>query len=158
MYGPVPTPPARRRAVRAGIMLLRIVLAAVPVVSVGMLSWIPMLWPALVHRRSRDWLLFGGAAAASIGGMALVGTMNDWRSHLGMVILLADAVAASAYFLAVDLNPRRAPGTARPADLVPGPPAPPGYPPFGIPRQDRIGEVRAGLDELSAYLRQQDGS
>jgi hypothetical protein len=27
---------------------------------------------------------------------------------------------------------------------------------MGLPRQGRIGEVRAGLDELSAYLEQQD--
>ncbi|WP_457029656.1 hypothetical protein [Kitasatospora sp. P5_F3] len=160
MYGPVPTPPARRRAVRAGIMLLRILLAAVPVLSLGFLSWIPMLLLALVHRRRRDWLLFTGSVAASLGGMVLVGPEggDELRTAVGMALLLGGAVAVSAYFLAVDLSPRQAPGAARPAGLPPVPPAPPGYPPLGVPRQDRIGEVRAGLDELSAYLRQQDGS
>jgi hypothetical protein len=55
------------------------------------------------------------------------------------------------------------------APPVPQPPVPPppvgpppvsvslgSPPPVGLPQQDRLGQVRAGLDELSAYLQQQD--
>ncbi|MFG2819855.1 hypothetical protein ACGFX4_10555 [Kitasatospora sp. NPDC048365] len=169
MYGPDPTPPGPSRAVRAWTMAARIVLAAVSLASLGMLAWIPMLWPALVHRRIRDWLLFAGVGVASVSGMALVGTTEDWRTDLGMVFLLGNAVFVSAYVLAVRLRPRpQVPAGAwphRPAwpdPALPGPawavppPAPPAYPPAAVPPQDRIGQVRAGLDELSSYLQQQD--
>jgi hypothetical protein len=148
MYAPVPAPPRRRRAAQAGTVLLRIVLTVVPLVSMGMLGWVTMLKPAIVHRRLRDWLLFGATAAASVGGIVLVGTStgeSDWRATSGMVLLLGTAFAVPAYFLAVDLRPPRAPEPVRPI-----------RPPVVMPRQDRIGQVRAGLDELSAYLEQQD--
>ncbi|GAA5020719.1 hypothetical protein [Kitasatospora paranensis] len=148
MYAPVPAPPRRRRAAQAGTVLLRIVLTVVPLVSLGMLGWITMLKPAIVHRRTRDWLLFGASAAASVGGIVLIGTSTgdtDWRATTGVVLLLGTAVVVPAYFLAVDLRPPRAPE-----------PAPPARPPVGMPRPDRIGQVRAGLDELSAYLEQQE--
>ncbi|GAA4881438.1 hypothetical protein [Kitasatospora terrestris] len=170
MYGPDPTPPGPSRAVRAWTMAARIVLAAVSLASLGMLAWVPMLWPALVHRRVRDWLLFAGTGVASVGGMALVGTADDWRTTVGMVFLLGNAVFVSAYVLAVRLRPR--PGATAgtlphrpawpdaalpdPARAVPAP-VPPAYPPAAVPPpQDRIGQVRAGLDELSSYLQRQD--
>ncbi|MGW2375107.1 hypothetical protein [Kitasatospora sp. NPDC001683] len=142
-------------------VLLRVVLAAVPMLTIGMLGWIPMLYLALVHRRGRDWLVLVAVAAASIGGVALIGPSgkNSWQAVTGVVLLLGTMAFAPAYFLAVDLRPRPSdrvvPGQGTPGAL---PAAQPGYPSAGLPRQDRIGQVRAGLDELSAYLEQQERS
>ncbi|MDH6138545.1 hypothetical protein P3T35_000522 [Kitasatospora sp. GP30] len=186
MYGPVPTAPPRGRGVSAWRVLLRVLLTAVPVLSIGILAWVSMLWLALVHRRTRDWLMLALATATAIGGLALIGPSDGqgWQTTAGMVLLLGTAVFVPAYFLAVELRPQRTVGLRpqRTAELwpqqwtvetVPGqgipvtppaqgstvvlPPMQPGYPPV-LPRQDRIGEVRAGLDELSAYLQRQDGS
>ncbi|TQF04815.1 hypothetical protein E6W39_24550 [Kitasatospora acidiphila] len=194
MYGPVPTAPPRGRGVSAWRVLLRVLLTVVPVLSIGIMAWVSMLWLALVHRRTRDWLMLALAAATAIGGLALIGPSDGqgWQTTAGMVLLLGTAVFVPAYFLAVELRPQRAvqlqsqrtaefqpqrtaelrpqqwtletaPGQGIPVtppaqgNTVVLPPLQPGYPPV-LPRQDRIGEVRAGLDELSAYLQRQDGS
>ncbi|MDH6577316.1 hypothetical protein [Kitasatospora sp. MAP5-34] len=155
MYGPVTTTPQRRRGARVGTVLLRVVLTAVPVLSLGMLGWIPMLRLAIVHNRGRDWLFFGASAVASVAGIVLIGCNADdssWQTTTGMVLLLGTAVSVAAYFPAADLRPPRAYGTPRMADVRTAPAGPPP----GMARQDRIGQVRAELDELSAYLQQQD--
>ncbi|MCC9311349.1 hypothetical protein LN042_30535 [Kitasatospora sp. RB6PN24] len=191
MYGPVPTAPPRGPGASAWRVVLRVVLSIVPVLSIGMLGWVSMLWLALVHRRTRDWLMLVLTGATAIGGLALIGPSDGegGQTTAGMVLLLGTAVFVPAYLLAVELRPQQPVGAA----AVPGPfagaplvrsaqpvqhaqpvqqvplvqpvppvrpsqPLPPGYPPPGRPRQDRIGEVRAGLDELSAYLQQQDRS
>ena len=171
MYGPVTTtPPPRRRGARVGTVLLRIVLAAVALVSMGVLAWVPMLGLAAAHRRIRDWLLFGATLAASIASVALAGGTTDensLRSNAGTALMLGTAASAAVYFFIVDLRPSRSgPHSANPypaaysyaaAQPTYAPAAYPGHPGGpspSLPRQDRIGQVRAELDELSAYLQQ----
>ncbi|MFJ9696778.1 hypothetical protein [Kitasatospora sp. NPDC101183] len=185
MYGPVATAPPPRRGARVWRVLLRVLLTAVPVLSIGMLSWVSMLYLALVHRRVRDWLVFVAVAAASIGGLVLVGPSgkDGWQVTTGVVLLLAAMVFAPAYFLAVDLRlrpsggPAPAPGHPYAGHPYPGHPPYAGHPPYpghpyaGPPPQDRvgqdrvgqdrvgqdrIGQVKDGLDELSAYLERQE--
>ncbi|WP_280665191.1 MULTISPECIES: hypothetical protein [unclassified Kitasatospora] len=141
-----------------GTVLLRIVLTAVPVLSLGMLGWIPMLRLAIVHRRVRDWLLFGASLMASVAAIVLAGcnAENSWQSTTGIWLTLGTAVLVAAYFPAADLRPRRANVAPRPADVRTAPVGRPVGMAPGLARRDRIGQVRAELDELSAYLQQQD--
>ncbi|MFE0458426.1 hypothetical protein ACFW1A_04080 [Kitasatospora sp. NPDC058965] len=189
-----PTAPPQRSGVSMWRVLLRIVLTLVPLLSLGMLAWVALLWLAVERRRLRDWLLFAAAGAAGVGGMALVGPDGGTRTTEGMVLLLGTALAVPAYYLAVEVGPRPAATPAHPySDRYPqpyqhqhqhqhhqqphpyayAPPPVPGYPPpapqpapFPSTRPpaptrpptppDRIGQVRAGLDELTAYLEQED--
>ncbi|MFE4519419.1 hypothetical protein ACFRMQ_35170 [Kitasatospora sp. NPDC056783] len=187
-----PTAPPKRPGVRVWRVLLRIVLVLVPLLSLGMLGWVALLWLAVEHRRTRDWLAFAAAGATGVGGLALVGPDGGTHTTAGMVLLLGTALAVPAYYLAVELGPRpeAAPLPSQPHPYPPVPgyapapvvrhlspvrdPSPVRYPPVQAPppvghppavppvfrpvpaRPDRIGEVRAGLDELSAYLERED--
>ncbi|MGW2396190.1 hypothetical protein ACWCYY_06520 [Kitasatospora sp. NPDC001664] len=172
MYGPTPTapaPPTPGSAVRVWLVLLRAALALIAVCSLGFLAWLPLLVPALVHRRLRDWLLFCASLAVVLGSGFLIGRSDDTSVAIAMLILLSQAALVSAYTAAVGLTRRQAP----PPPAVPGNPPvwyghplpaphaavlPPvtGYALPAVPNQRRVDQVRSGLDELSAYLKQQD--
>ncbi|MFF4651453.1 hypothetical protein [Streptomyces sp. NPDC001380] len=221
-FGPPPPPPwaerPRSRAAAVAAVVLRVLLAAVPVASVGILAWVPLLRLALVRQRAADWWAFSAVAAASTGAFVLAGYTqdeNDWQTNTGVALLLLLGAGSAAWFLYADTRPRRsptggawthpgyapyppagpytpggayggpytpgapyapdAPGAARtgPAPAPASPPAtspPPGSPLPGSPFADatppppavppqggRIDRVRAELDELSAYLREQEG-
>ncbi|MGX9885430.1 hypothetical protein [Streptomyces sp. NPDC002276] len=180
-----PTAPSKRPGVRVWRVLLRIVLVLVPLLSLGMLAWVALLWLAVERRRLRNWLAFVAAGATGVGGLALAGPDDGPHTTAGIVLLLGTALAVPAYYLAVELGPR--PATAPPPSYPPAPtdarvrartgraaPLPVQYPPVQAPpraeqppavppgfqpapgQPDRIGEVRAGLDELSAYLERED--
>jgi hypothetical protein len=164
MNSPVPIRrPARSGARQVGIVVLRVVLTAIPFATIGILAWVPLLFEAIVSRRPRDWAWFGVVAVVSTGGFVLTGytdDYDDWQTNTGATILVSVAIFASAYFLVTDL--RRPVWPASPAwqppyaqsPAVPVPPYPAGPPP-AVPPHGRIGQVRAELDELSAYLREQ---
>lgn len=189
MNSPAPIPPpAPRVAARVGAVLLRVVFACVPVVTVGILAWVPLLYLAIAGRRVRDWIWCGVVTAGSVTGFVLVGSSDnddDVQTNVGMSVLLALIAFATAYFLVVDVRrqeARRTSGFERvpppgPAARVPGRPPvpegphspPPQQPwvatghspeyragdPSPRPQTARMGQVRAELDELSAYLREQ---
>ncbi|TGA95246.1 hypothetical protein E4099_25840, partial [Streptomyces palmae] len=120
MYGPGPgfapqVPPPRSRA--AVVVLLRVIFAVLPLLSIGFLSWVSMLRLAIVHRRRLDWGLFWGELVLVV---ACLVTLEDhfsdsWISDVGMAVLLVTAVAVTAYFLIVDI------GRHRTGPAVPGP-------------------------------------
>ncbi len=154
MNSPAPPPPAPRgtRTGTAAATMLRVVFTAIPLLSLGILAWVPMLRLAVVSRRGRDWAAFTAVAAASTGAFVLAGYSadeNDWQTNAGTALLLTLAACTAGYFLVTDLrwhDARRVP-PPHPA------PVPPPYPPR--PPAGRIETVRAELDELSAYLREQ---
>ncbi|WP_042405684.1 hypothetical protein [Streptacidiphilus carbonis] len=183
MYGPAPIPPPRRAA-RAARVLVRVLFAAVPPATIGILSWIPMLRLAVRSRRAWDWVGCGLVVLLATGAFVLVGQSDDdssWASALGMAVLLLLAVGVPVHFLVADLRwhdagrrasaaaPGHAPtGAWSVPTPVPTPlPAPVSTPtaapvrvPFPAPVPapgGRIDQVRAELDELSAYLRDQGG-
>ncbi|HEY5835391.1 hypothetical protein [Streptomyces sp.] len=110
---------------------------------------------------------------------------TGWQSNVGVSGLLVCMLATPAYFLVVDIRgarparplPRTAapvhpprfppgpiPGTA--PGPIPGAPRIPGTPPYGYGQQPtapvppagpRIHQVRAELDELSDFLRKEEG-
>jgi hypothetical protein len=109
---------------------------------------------------------------------------SDWQTNAGMAILLFLALAAPVYHLIGDLRRAQAADAAAARDFgmnlppgvnpyalgvpvtppypvaaYPAAPAPvplPQPPPAGPGRSERIDQVRAELDELSSYLREQE--
>jgi drug/metabolite transporter (DMT)-like permease len=160
MNRPAHTPvPVRRGPHLAWIVVLRALLVAVPVLSIGILAWLPMLWTAIVSRRARDWWWFAAVAAMSVAGLMFAGATekdDDWPTNLGISLLFVAAVVASAYAVTVDVRRRRnlhggtRYGQPYPAGPLTPPPPYPSHPPVA---HGRLDQVRAELDELSAYLR-----
>lgn len=218
MHGPVPAHPPHRPPARATVILLRVVFVAVAVLSLGLLAWATLLRAALVRRGQLSWWLFGGDVVVLLGSFLLVTNYpeTDWRTDLGVGLVLLQIAVAVAYYLVVDVraqqatgypngrapaaygmppahpygvpqppapDPRYAPpqpyGAPGPAPVNPyamtetrlpqpggpGAPAHPSPPPAGpyAPPPDRpqppqrIDRVRAELDELSDYLRKEEG-
>ncbi|GAB7033056.1 hypothetical protein AB0G35_07220 [Streptomyces sp. NPDC021749] len=226
MHGPVPAHPPHRPPAQGTVILLRVVFVAIAVLSLGLLAWVPMLRAAFVQRGQLGWWLFCGDLVAVIGACVLIVSYaeTDWRTNVGVGLLLMQIAAAVAYYLVVDTRARRTavpatghapaayPGTpatpgapglpgvpplahpygppqpaapgafhsretqpyqgARPANpyavtetRLPPPPAPGHHPapylpapaPQERPQPQRIDRVRAELDELSDYLRKEEG-
>lgn len=93
-----------------------------PLVSIGLLSFLPPLMIAAKLGQKRTWQLAGGIAAAWLLGFALVGTGPDdvdtfWNT-LGMLIYLGAAIGSVIYVLAMAPKIVRA-----------GPPPAPAYDP-----------------------------
>ena len=171
MYGPAPIPLPRRGA-RAARVILRLLFIAIPPATIGILSWLPMLRLAVRSRRGRDWFWCGAVAVLATGAFVLVGQSNDdnsWQTGLGTAGLILLALGVPVYFLVADLRwfdahrsgtaSSIASNTASPTDL-PGTGYPPVVPWPAAPAapSGRIEQVRAELDELSAYLRNQEGA
>ncbi|MER8045333.1 hypothetical protein [Streptomyces sp. NPDC094032] len=119
MYGhghPQPVPP--QRGVPASVIVLRVLFAALPLLSIGMLVWATALRIALLTRRVVDWILLGVSVAVVIAGIVLMPEdENASRADWLVGVILLNAVAFTAYFLVVDI---RHDHTARAA--VPAPP------------------------------------
>jgi hypothetical protein len=151
---------------------------AIPPGTIGILSWLPMLRLAVRSRRGWDWFWCAVVVVIATGAFVLVGQSDDengWQTDVGAAGLILLALGVPVYFLAVDLwwysahrsrtassptdrpgagHPPGAPWPAAPPTLVPAPASPPApAAPSG-----RIDQVRAELDELSAYLRNQEGA
>jgi hypothetical protein len=72
--------------------------AAVPVISIGFLSFVPSLALAIIQRRGRDWAVFAAFLAATIGMIVAVGATSS-SSNAGVggfVIALAGCAAVHA--------------------------------------------------------------
>ncbi|MGG7573388.1 hypothetical protein [Streptomyces sirii] len=212
MHGPVPAHSPYRPPARGTVIALRVVLVAAAVLSLGLLSWAPLLRAAIVQRGRLGWWLFAGDLVAIVGACALITGYDttDWRTNLGVGLLLIQIAAAVAYYLVVDIRVEQATahgpaaghlgmmpaapayGPPQPPAPLPlyaqetqpygahgaapvnpyamtetRPPAPPARPapapanPYAVPQErpqpQRIDRVRAELDELSDYLRKEEG-
>lgn len=167
------------------LVLLRVIFVAVAVLSIGFLAWVAPLRTAIVTRKRGDWWIFAGSLAVLAFSFSLLATdhTDDFstpQGNAGMIVLLLNMAACVAYYLYADIRHFRpyAAGYAHPsATTVHSPygypqPAPPYMTPGTVPRTPapvtpppppqrpapaRIDQVRAELDELSDYLRRQDG-
>ncbi|MGW5424825.1 hypothetical protein [Streptomyces sp. NPDC003943] len=127
MYGhgypqPTPTP---QRGVPASVIVLRVLFAVLPLLSIGFLTWATALRIALLTRKVWDWILLAVSVAVVVAGLVLMpedpdATRADWV--VGMILL--NAVAFTAYFLVVDIRHDRTP--AAPAQV----PLPSPYNPY----------------------------
>ncbi|WP_406366287.1 hypothetical protein [Streptomyces sp. NBC_00645] len=187
MHGHGYAPPPPKRPSTGVLVVLRVIFAAVPLLSIGFLAWVATLRVALVTRKAADWWIFVGSLAAmgiSFGYLSTDHT-DDFSSpngNVGMIILLLNAAACTGYFLFADIRhysrprPFVYPQAAHPAEgygypqaaspyatPVPQQPVAPVQqvpvmpPPPQRPAPARIDQVRAELDELSDYLRKRDG-
>lgn len=164
---------------------LRVLFVAIAVMTCGLLAWAPMLRLAIVTRKSYDWGLFGLVTALDVTALVLIGVDPGEEEFqqpgsAGMVILLSTLVAAIAYYLFAEIRhfsrhrqshagyaaPQPAYGYPRqpapaPVHLQPTQPHQPPVqqtpPPPARPAPARIHQVQAELDELSDYLRKQEG-
>ncbi|MGW3667731.1 hypothetical protein [Streptomyces sp. NPDC005141] len=187
MHGHGYAPPPPKRPSTGVLVVLRVIFAAVPILSIGFLAWVATLRVALVTRRAADWWIFVGSLVAMGISFAYLSTdhTDDFSSpngNVGMIILLLNAAACTGYFLFADIRhysrpaPFVYPQAAHPAEHygypqpaspyatpVPQQPAAPVRqapvmpPPPQRPAPARIDQVRAELDELSDYLRKRDG-
>ncbi|MYT29370.1 MULTISPECIES: hypothetical protein [unclassified Streptomyces] len=121
MHGPVPAPPVHRPPARGTVLALRLVFVAATVLSLGFLSWAAMLRAAIVQRRPLGWWLFAADLVLFVGTCVLIVSFpeDDWRTNVGVALLLLQIAAVVAYYLVVDLRAERA-HTAGPV--------PPAYP------------------------------
>ncbi|WP_052852473.1 hypothetical protein [Streptomyces avicenniae] len=181
MYGP-PIPPPRRD-VRAEI--LRWVLALVPLVSLGLLAWVPFLNVAAQRKRRSDWWFVALYVTLSVIETIMFANIpsdaeTDLSAFAGgyVIALMAGACCHAAI---TGYLPRRGhaahhPGPAgpytpygHPPPVVPGAyaaPPPPHVPPPHTPQphasapppaSPRMRQVASELDELDAYLRREEG-
>lgn len=103
--GPIPTGPGP--GVRFLRLLLRTVLTLVPVVSIGVLAWVPLVRLAIVSGRVRDWLGCAVVAVLSTGGFVLVGSSHgdgSWQTVTGMSLILGLGALVPVYFLVADIR------------------------------------------------------
>ena len=214
MYGPGQALPPPRPATSGAVIGLRVLFTVLPIVSLGLLAWIPMLWLGFQRKRSFDWLMFAVVAGMAVVAFSCFGFSdddNDWQANFGGTLLLICMFGTAAYFLIADIRgartrpgnwpatsgyPQANPYVTGPISGGPGataprppqgypaaqryatpPPAPiPGrtpppapstppanppantpVPPSNPPTGPRINQVRAELDELSDYLRKEEG-
>lgn len=187
--GPGFVPPPPRRPSKGVPVVERVAFTVLSFFSIGFLTWASLLRAAFVTRRRAGWLAMCGAVGCAFLGVVFVavdpGTdeIEGWQGNLGMMFLMVNAIAGTAYYLYSDIRyraaatplPRQAHGpqhggypaptyappgfTAPPQPYrpAPAPPAPRGWDGAGpSPHPGRIDQVRAELDELSAYLRAEE--
>lgn len=181
MYAPGHPPTAPRRVpTRAWIVSMRVLFTVLSVFSCGMLLWAPLLRLAIVRRRAADWWLAGGAFVLVLVLLIVLGRDGSEDAHgidFALIpLLLLAAVAAPVHYLVADVRhyawlTRQNTGPVPPgygyAPTVPmttpvptQPPVRQPYapqPPHPTPPPQRIDQVRAELDELSDYLRKEEG-
>ncbi|MFH8289006.1 hypothetical protein [Streptomyces sp. NPDC018059] len=163
-----PPPPAGGSPVT-----LRVMFVVLAVVTCGLLAWAPLLRLAIVTRKAYDWVVFAVVTALDVTGLVLIGVdpgEEEFQGpgNAGMIVLLCTLMAAVAYYLFADI--RHFSRLRQPAFTAYAPPPAPsayyGYPAAPPPVQEtppappapvRIHQVRAELDELSDYLRKQQG-
>ncbi|MFF4188051.1 hypothetical protein ACFYZ9_33140 [Streptomyces sp. NPDC001691] len=134
MHGPGYGPPQPGPS-GAGAIVLRVLFALLPLVSIGMLSWTAPLRLAIVTRRAAHWVLFWIQLAVFVFFFAFIMAAPDeydWRMDVGMIGLLTLAVASTSHFLYADIrHAARPPFAPSPYGRYAGPVA---YGPPHIPR------------------------
>ncbi|MFF8838415.1 hypothetical protein [Streptomyces sp. NPDC015130] len=182
MYGPPqapqPSPPGPASGASGGLIALRALFVALPLLSCGFLAWAPMLRLAILTRTVRDWVFFGLSFVVATALFVYMGATGekettDLEAVLGVGTILALGAGSVAYYLVGEIRHherRRAaqvpapygpvgyaygpnPSTATTTPSVPPAPSPYGAAAPQPPAAPRIEQVRAELDELSDLLR-----
>ncbi|MFJ5301247.1 hypothetical protein [Streptomyces sp. NPDC088350] len=125
MQGQGYAPPPPRRPSTAVLVVLRVIFAAVPILSIGFLAWVATLRAAIVTRRRADWWIFVGSLVVLGISFAFLSTddTDDFSTpngNAGMAILLFNAVACTAYYLYADIRHHQPHPTGYPAPPAQG--------------------------------------
>ncbi|WP_370413174.1 hypothetical protein [Streptomyces fradiae] len=108
MYGqgyPPPATPPQRQGVPASVIVLRVLFAMLPLLSIGFLTWATALRIALLTRRVVDWILFVASIVLIIVCMVLMpDDVETTRADVVMATILLSAAAFTGYYLAVDIR------------------------------------------------------
>ncbi|MFB7588242.1 hypothetical protein [Streptomyces sp. NPDC056169] len=134
MYGPPqapqpsPTPPG---PASGGLIALRVLFVALPLLSCGFLAWAPMLRLAILTGKVRDWVFCGltfVVATALFVYMGVTGEKesSDLEAFVGVGTILALGAGSIAYYLVGEIRHH----DRRRAMPLPGP-VPPPYRPLG---------------------------
>ncbi|MFJ7066561.1 hypothetical protein [Streptomyces sp. NPDC101115] len=108
MYGqgyPAPPAPPQQRGVPTSVIVLRVLFAVLPLLSLGMLTWVTALRIGLLTRRVVDWILLGVSVAVIVATFVLLPEDENDKSLQGDLVIgmaLLSAVAFAAYYLVVD--------------------------------------------------------
>ncbi|WP_052441147.1 hypothetical protein [Streptacidiphilus anmyonensis] len=113
-YDHLAAPRERSTAARVGLFLLRVLLTCVPIASIGILAWVPLVRAALLRRRVVDWVVLAATVVLCTLGFYLVGSSPDdrdtGRSDVGVMILLLMMASSTVYYLVAELRqPRHQP-------------------------------------------------
>ncbi|MDN3293118.1 hypothetical protein QWM81_03455 [Streptomyces ficellus] len=107
MYGPGPgiVPPQPRRPSTTAVVVLRVVFALLPLLSIGFLTWATTLRLAIVTRKALDWALFALSVVFIIVGLAFTtDDIDSLQMDLAMGGIILNAAVFTGYFLYADLR------------------------------------------------------
>ncbi|MFD9005423.1 hypothetical protein ACFV0T_31495 [Streptomyces sp. NPDC059582] len=130
MYGHGAAPPTRSAGT---VITLRVLFAAVGVLSCGLLACVPLFRVAIVRGRWFDWTAAWVSLPLSVAALAVVGTVpeTDTRGDVALAVVLILGAGSAAYFLATDIRFHQA--ERRFAGYAP-PHAPTVHGPYGYPQ------------------------
>ncbi|MFE5908415.1 hypothetical protein ACFQ6B_04920 [Streptomyces wedmorensis] len=123
MYGPPQAPQPPKSPASGGLIALRVLFAALPLLSCGFLAWAPLLRLAIVTRRALDWVLCGLAFAAGAALFSYAAATGDKESgtleaFVGVGTITVLAAGSVTYYLVAEIRHyerrRTAPGQVPP--------------------------------------------
>ncbi|WP_133260070.1 hypothetical protein [Streptacidiphilus pinicola] len=131
-----------------------------PIGTIGILSWVPLIRTAFVRRRAWDWVALIGTALLSLAAFVAVGSApneDSAQTTVGMITLLLLAAGSTVHFLVAELRtPPASQPAPQPAHLLQTYVQPYDPPWQAAPMAPLLplAQVKAELDELSALLHQ----
>ncbi|WP_330458270.1 hypothetical protein OIB37_16015 [Streptomyces sp. NBC_00820] len=102
--------PVKQPPHTAWLVILRVLLVAVSVGTIGTLAAVTLLRLAAVTRKPLDWCLFAISLVAGIAGFVLVGSepgedeLHTPGGYLGGSLLLGNLACASVYYLVAEIS------------------------------------------------------
>ncbi|MFJ5832224.1 hypothetical protein [Streptomyces sp. NPDC093089] len=127
MYGHPQAPQPPQSPASGGLIALRVLFTALPLLSCGFLGWAPLLRLAIVTRRTLDWVLCGLAFLAGSALFAYAAATGEEESStleafVGVGVITVLAAGSVTYYLVAEIRhferrrtaPEQAPPPYRP--------------------------------------------
>lgn len=108
MYGPPQPPPSPKGPASGGLVALRALFIALPLLSCSFLAWAPLLRLAVLTRRKLDWVLFGLTLAVAAGLFVFMGVTGeestDLEAVIGVGLIVTLAAGSVAYYVVGEIR------------------------------------------------------